>query len=500
MHRCGPGASSSQVYSHNELHQRFVDSSSVTSIGSSASRYSSYPLERVGVTAKRHKECAFSTTEDHFSWRGMGLNVDAGVPVGCGKYKARPVTHCQTVSETFRSYGSSIQRDTFWTVVHETPAVGAQDQRVFPFRMIKVTLRCLRALVMWKKPWFLFQGPVLGASCRRKMLTTDASLMGWGAILEERSRQGLWKDHHLSWHINRLEMLAVFIALKNFLADLRGHHVLVHSDNTYGGLLHKSPGGSAVTSTLQISVPNPPVVPRKVVVYLSSLHPGGPQHRSRHPVETGAEARGMEAPPRCGGADMKEVRPGTSVSVCISRDVSLSIWFSLTHPATLGMDSDSADVAKASSVCISLDRSAPGSPGESSPGPGSTTSHYLAVTGQSMVPRYNIPFRWASNGAPNQEGPSVPSRGLDISPPTRTVETVGLASEGAQLIDSGLSTEVFETILHPRAPSKRKLYALKWRVFISWCSDHQLDTVNDPVGTLLEFLQERFTAGLAHPL
>ncbi len=28
------------------------------------------------------------------------------------------------------------------------------------------------------------------------------------------------------------EMLAVFLALKNFLADLRGHHVLVHSNNT----------------------------------------------------------------------------------------------------------------------------------------------------------------------------------------------------------------------------------------------------------------------------
>ncbi len=37
-------------------------------------------------------------------------------------------------------------------------------------------------------------------------------------------------------------------------------------------------------------------------------------------------------------------------------------------------------------------------------------------------------------------------------PPTRTVETVGLASEGGQLIDSGLSTEVVETILHSRAP------------------------------------------------
>ncbi len=59
-------------------------------------------------------------------------------------------------------------------------------------------------------------------------------------------------------------------------------------------------------------------------------------------------------------------------------------------------------------------------------------------------------------GAPRQEGPSVPSRGLEISPPTRNVETVGLASEGAELIDSGLSTEVVETILHFRAPSTRK--------------------------------------------
>ncbi len=66
-------------------------------------------------------------------------------------------------------------------------------------------------------------------------------------------------------------------------------------------------------------------------------------------------------------------------------------------------------------------------------------------------------------------------------PPTRTVETVGLASEGAQFIDSGLSTEVAETILHSRAPSTRKLYALKWRVFTSWCSDHQLDPVDSPV-------------------
>ncbi|XDV45554.1 hypothetical protein PO909_013639 [Leuciscus waleckii] len=137
-----------------------------------------------------------------------------------------------------------------------------------------------------------------------------------------------------------------------------------------------------------------------------------------------------------------------------------------------------------------------GSSEKSSQGPGLPASYSPTLAGQSMVSRSCVPPRRASSGASCQEGPFVPSRGLNISPPPRTVEPVGLASEGAQLIESGLSTEVVETILQSRAPSTRKLYALKWRVFTSWCSDRRLDPVNCPIGTVLEFLQDRFTAGL----
>ncbi len=143
----------------------------------------------------------------------------------------------------------------------------------------------------------------------------------------------------------------------------------------------------------------------------------------------------MEAPPRGGGADMEGVRPGTRGSVCVSRDVSVSTLVLPHASSSTRTGCDGADVAEASYLCISPDRSAPGSPEKSSPGPGSTTFHCPAVAGQSLVCRYNIPSRCASSGAPHQEGHSVPSRGLDISPPTRTVETVGLASNGAQLLD-----------------------------------------------------------------
>ncbi len=72
--------------------------------------------------------------------------------------------------------------------------------------------------------------------------------------------------------------------------------------------------------------------------------------------------------------------------------------------------------------------------------------------------------RRLSMGDSRQEGSPLTGSGHDLSPPLGVVETVGVAPEGAQLIASGLSTEVAEIILQSRAPSIRKLYALKLRL------------------------------------
>ncbi len=82
------------------------------------------------------------------------------------------------------------------------------------------------------------------------------------------------------------------------------------------------------------------------------------------------------------------------VDLFASRDVSLSTLV-LTHASSSSKERtgcDSADMAEALSVCIFPNHSAPGSPGESSPGPGSTTSHCPTVAGQSMIPRYIYRF------------------------------------------------------------------------------------------------------------
>ncbi len=149
-----------------------------------------------------------------------------------------------------------------------------------PLRTIKVTRRCLRALDMWRKPWFLSQGPVLGAPCHRITLATDASLTSWGAVMSGHPACGLWNGHHLKWHINCLEMLAMFRALKHFLPDLRKSPCVGMHRQHSSGFLYQPPGRSAFAPLIQAGTPDPWVVPGQVPLAENSLYSWASQYRS----------------------------------------------------------------------------------------------------------------------------------------------------------------------------------------------------------------------------
>ncbi len=182
--------------------------------------------------------------------------------------------------------------------------------------------------------------------------------------------------------------------------------------------------------------------------------------------------------------------------MCDSSDITLSPLVLSDSSSSAGGGCYGTHLAEAASVCLSPDRSAPGSSRESAPGWGPSIASSPVLAGLSMVLGHDFSPRWLSVGDSRQEGSPLTGRGHDSSP--RVVEAVGVAPEGAQLIASGLSTEDVKTILQTIAPSTRKLYTLKWRLFTSWCGDCQHDPFNCPIGTVLEFLQARFSAGLSH--
>ncbi len=134
-------------------------------------------------------------------------------------------------------------------------------------------------------------------------------------------------------------------------------------------------------------------------------------------------------------------------------------------------------------------------PTQSAPCPSPSHSPILALP--DLVLGANSPLVSASLGNSDQAGLTVPASGQDLASSAGALEFVGMAHTGPRAVIDGLPAEVQKTIASARASATRKLYSSKWGVFESWCLTHAIDPVNCPVGPVLEFLQERLTAGAA---
>lgn len=63
-------------------------------------------------------------------------------------------------------------------------------------------------------------------------LTTDASKLGWEAVLGKQSTGGLWSSNESKRHINYLELFAVFLGLQTFCSLHHDCHIRLMIDNS----------------------------------------------------------------------------------------------------------------------------------------------------------------------------------------------------------------------------------------------------------------------------
>ena len=117
-----------------------------------------------------------------------------------------------------------------------------------------VSRSCLQALQPWRDQSLLAHGvPLLDLPFRRTVVTTDASLTGWGAVWEGRTARGQWSPPWSLSHINVLELRAVHLALRALLPFIRGKHVLVRTDNTSAVYHINHQGGTRSLRCLQVA-------------------------------------------------------------------------------------------------------------------------------------------------------------------------------------------------------------------------------------------------------
>jgi ribonuclease HI len=97
---------------------------------------------------------------------------------------------------------------------------------------VMIPLKLLSVIQWWSDTQNLLKGLEFPPKKHTVIVTTDASLTAWGAHCGSQMVQGTWNPHQQAQHINLLELLAVWNALKAFLHIVKNQVVLVQTDNT----------------------------------------------------------------------------------------------------------------------------------------------------------------------------------------------------------------------------------------------------------------------------
>ncbi len=325
---------------------------------------------------------------------------------------------------------------------------------------------------------------------RHAVVYTDASAKGWGATFNGLAVSGVWMGPQLHWHINCLELLAVHLAWTVWRD--------AYEASTYW----------SVRTALQ-----PLRTSTDKVVY-------APVACRNSPATSSSGVRSIwgrfapfifracsnRQPTSC--HELRSPESGDSIP-------RRSSWFATFWTGCWGWVGAGCDVPRDVTLPVVL------LPAQRN------TRHGRTGTVSMHFPQWAFSHRhcarsgrkrsrsssWRHTGPPGLGSQSwcslwqpLPGRFLwgriywlrDGAPYGTRVQTSGnfMSGRDAEVLGD-LPQEVVDTITSARAPSTRHAYALKWNLFVEWCSSHREDPRRCPIRVVLSFLPQGFEQRLS---
>ncbi len=202
---------------------------------------------------------------------------------------------------------------------------------------IAVSRGSIEALRPWRKD----------TSC--VIVTTDASTRVQGTVFEGIPASWLWSEPQSQRHINRLELEAVFLALKDLRPQLEQWHVLIRTDNMSVVSYINHQGLLVQACTIQSSVQTWNLH----FLSIRAAHvPSLLNRRADTLLRKRDSSRRVQVAPRVGSDYLDPVRESWGGSVCHKRECALP---AVLCPISLPAEGGCADITLTSSqaVCIS---------------------------------------------------------------------------------------------------------------------------------------------------
>ncbi len=171
----------------------------------------------------------------------------------------------------------------------------------------------------------------------------------------------------------------------------------------------------------------------------------------------------MEVVPRVSSDDLDPLRESGGGSVRYERECTLP---AVLLPVSLPAEGGRADIALASSqaVCVSSKQYIATGVMQDQGGRGFGDTHRPELAEPALVPGPDRDAGGAALADPHQEGSAISGEWLVVAPEPGVVKPSCVAASG---ISEELSALHSRVLSEARAPSTRRLYALKWGVFVN---------------------------------
>ncbi len=118
---------------------------------------------------------------------------------------------------------------------------------------MQLSCQSTQYLLWWVKTMPTAKKPIARPN-PSKIIQSDASKLGWGAVCDSQKTGGRWAPDEGGAHINYLELLAAFLALKTFCSADVNIHVQLHLDNTTAIAYLNNMGGTKSTELNSLSI------------------------------------------------------------------------------------------------------------------------------------------------------------------------------------------------------------------------------------------------------
>ncbi len=260
------------------------------------------------------------------------------------------------------------------------------------------------------------------------------------------------------------------------------------------GFVHKSPGRHSFQGFGQAGSDFTAMGGFSPSLHQSNAHPRSLESRGGHAFEEENSSRGMEVTPRVGSDDLEPLRESGGGFIRYKRECTLPV---VLLPVPLPAERGRAHSVLASSqaLCVSSDQNIASGVMQDQGGASVSDTHSPELAEPALVSRPDRAVGSTSLADSGQEGHAIPGGRLGVAPEPGTMEPSCVAASGLSEELNALQSRVIDTLTEARAPSTRRLYALKWGVFVKWCHQAHIDPVTCTVSDVLSFLQYRLDSG-----